>query len=58
MGSGLGITESTVHREITQTPVLSLAGMELAFFRAAHMELCFVFVTTTVLTAHQCFIYY
>ena len=33
-------------------PVLGLAGMELIFFIAAHMVLCFRFLTKTVLIAH------
>lgn len=37
--------------------VLVLAGMGLIFFIAAHMELCFGFVTTTVLFTHWCFTY-
>lgn len=37
--------------------VLVLAGMELIFFLAAHIVLCFVFLTKTQLLTHQGFSY-
>ena len=37
--------------------VLGLAVMELIFFIASHMVLCFGFVTKTALLTHRCFSY-
>ena len=44
-------------QDLCQTGILGLAGMELTFFLTARMELCFRFVTETVLVTHQCFGY-
>lgn len=37
--------------------LLDLTGRELIFFIAAHVVLCFILVTKTVLTTHRCFSY-
>lgn len=44
----------TISLEAEKVHVHRLAGLELTFFIAVHMALCFGFVARTVLIKHQC----